>query len=268
MTDSRAIGVFDSGLGGLTVLSALHEILPNEATVYLGDTARVPYGTKSAETVIRYSIENARILMEHAPLKMLVVACSTASSVALEALQKELDIPVVGVVLPSATAVMDERSRTVAILGTNATIKSQTYEKTLKQLGYKGDIFTQACPLFVPLVEEGLVEGKIAEQVAELYLSKIDASVDTLILGCTHYPLLLKTLNKVWAKPARWINSGMPTALWVKTELNKKKLLAETTNIPKHEYLVSDAPERFKELANYFLGNAEKVQNVGLVKLS
>lgn len=268
MTDSRAIGVFDSGLGGLTVLSALHEILPHEATVYLGDTARVPYGTKSPETVIRYSIENARILMERAPLKMLVVACSTASSVALEALQNELDIPVVGVVLPSANAVMNESSKAVAILGTNGTVKSKTYEKTLRELGYKGAVFAQACPLFVPLVEEGLVDGKIAEQIAQLYLSKIDASVDTLILGCTHYPLFLRTLKKVWGRPARFVNSGAPTALWVKAELKAKKMLASSTNIPKHQYLVSDAPERFKELANYFLGNAEKVQDVELVKLS
>ncbi|NPB08361.1 MAG: glutamate racemase [Aquificae bacterium] len=182
------IGVFDSGVGGLTVLKAIRERYPRTDLVYLGDTARVPYGTKSPETVIRYSLECANFLREKG-IEILVVACNTASSCALEKLRKEMPFPVVGVIEPGVEEAL-RRSRTgkIGVIGTQATVRSGVYQKLLKERG--AQVLSRACPLFVPLVEEGLVEGEIPRKVAEHYLKELKGKVDTLILGCTHYPLL------------------------------------------------------------------------------
>ncbi|HZH02859.1 MAG TPA: glutamate racemase, partial [Myxococcaceae bacterium] len=187
----QPIGVFDSGVGGLTVLRALCDLMPEESTLYLGDTARIPYGTRSPDVVVRYSVQNARFL-EGRGIKLLVVACNTASAVALPALSQALSIPVVGVIAPGARwAAARTRSGRVGVLGTAATVASGAYERALKALRPDVEVWSQACPLFVPLAEEGWVSGEVPTRVAEFYLQGVRAAdVDTLVLGCTHYPLL------------------------------------------------------------------------------
>ncbi len=192
---SPAIGVFDSGVGGLTVLSELHRFLPNERTVYLGDTARVPYGTRSKEAVLRYARNNTRTLLEESPLKALVIACNTASAVSLEPLQEHFPVPVFGVIGPGAAAALDvTKGGRVTVLGTKGTIRSGAYEKALREQGFDGEISMLACPLLVPLVEEGWTNGDIPRRVVRAYLEALELDTDTLVLGCTHYPLLRKLI--------------------------------------------------------------------------
>lgn len=266
MVDSRAIGVFDSGLGGLTVLSAIQRALPHESTVYLGDTARVPYGTKSPQTVVRYALNNARALLSFAPLKMLVVACNTVDSVAHEALQDALSIPVIGVIEPGARAALRHGNvRSVGVLATAGTIASKAYEHTLRKNGFAGEIFSQACPLFVPLVEEGLVSGSIAEQAALHYLQHMPRHLDSIILGCTHYPMLLSLLKKTRPDQAHWIDSGQEVALAVKQELELRHLQAAPDQGVSRRYLVTDAPARFEQLSEFYLGKPVSPRNVELV---
>lgn len=267
MADSRAIGVFDSGLGGLTVLSAMRQAMPHESMVYLGDTARVPYGTKSAQTVVNYALSNAATLLEHGPLKMLVVACSTASSVALPALQAALSIPVVGSIDPGAKAAFASKASSIAVLATAGTVASNAYEISLRQMGFTGTVISKACPLFVPLVEEGMVTGDIAEAIVAHYLADIPRTVDAIILGCTHYPLLLPTLQKVFKAPVQWIDSGKMTAKFVNEELQKQNLLAIETSAPNYHYLVSDAPARFEQLSAFYFGEPVEKGNVELVDI-
>ena len=267
MVDSRAIGVFDSGLGGLTVLAAMRHAMPNESMVYLGDTARVPYGTKSAQTVVNYALSNAQTLLNHGPLKMLVVACNTVSSVALPALQEALSIPVVGVITPGAKAAFASKASSIAVLATAGTVASNAYEISLRQMGFTGTVISKACPLFVPLVEEGMVEGAIAEAVVEHYLADVPRSVDAIILGCTHYPLLLPTLQKVFSARVQWIDSGKKTAIFVQQELEKQDLLASPSNTPTYHYLVSDAPARFEQLSAFYFGEPVEKGNVELVDI-
>ena len=255
MSNLKAIGVFDSGLGGLTVLSALHRLLPNESTVYLGDTARLPYGTKSPQTVVRYALNNARALLSLADLKLLVVACNTVSAVALDALRDALSIPVIGVIEPGAqAAASDKKTKSIAVLATAGTIASGAYELALRKQGFTGTIYTQACPLFVPLVEEGLISGPIPESIAQHYLSNMPTDVDSIILGCTHYPLLLPILSKVFPGSPRWIDSGKETALKVQQEMARTGLLSDSTSPTRHRYMATDAPLRFEQLAQFYLG--------------
>jgi glutamate racemase len=267
MADSRAIGVFDSGFGGLTVLSAMRQVMPHESMVYLGDTARVPYGTKSAQTVVNYALSNAAALLNHGPLKMLVVACNTVSSVALPALQAALSIPVVGVITPGAQAVFANKASSIAVLATTGTVTSNAYEISLREMGFAGTVVSKACPLFVPLVEEGMVTGDIAKAIAEHYLGDIPRTVDAIILGCTHYPLLLPTLQTVFNTPVQWIDSGKMTAHFVKKELRKQELLAGQFNVPNYHYLVSDAPDKFEQLSAFYFGEPVEKGNVELVDI-
>jgi len=188
------IGVFDSGVGGLTVLKALRKKYPAVDLIYLGDTARVPYGIRSPETVVRYSLECANFLREKG-IELLVVACNTASSCAIERLRKEMPFPVVGVIEPGVEeALRRTKNGSIGVIGTQATIRSGVYQKLLRERGV--EVFSKACPLFVPLVEEGLVEGEIPLKVAEHYLKDFKGKIDTLILGCTHYPLLKEVIKK------------------------------------------------------------------------
>ncbi len=188
------VGVFDSGVGGLTVLKAIRERFPNTDLVYLGDTARVPYGTRSSETVIRYSLECAGFLTEKG-IDVLVVACNTASSYAIDVLRSRFPVPLVGVVDPGVKEAARVSKGKVGVIGTQATVKSGTYQRILRSMGF--EVVAKACPLFVPLVEEGLVEGEITDRVVEMYLSDLkEAGVDTLILGCTHYPLLRRSIER------------------------------------------------------------------------
>jgi glutamate racemase len=250
-----AIGVFDSGVGGLTVLKALIERLPLESTVYLGDTARVPYGTKSGEVVTRYSLKNAELLLEHG-IKLLVVACNTASAVALPALREKLAVPVLGVIEPGAlAATMTTRTGKVAVIGTPGTIKSGAYQRALLANRADLEVKVKACPLFVPLVEEGWVTGDIPRQVARAYLQGfISGGTDTLVLGCTHYPLLSAVISEVVGPGVTLIDSAHATAEHVATLLAEKDLLLTGLPAVERHFLVTDVPDRFLEVGARFLG--------------
>jgi glutamate racemase len=250
------IGVFDSGVGGLTVLKALLERLPGERTVYLGDTARVPYGTKSPDVVTRYSLKNAELLMEHG-IKLLVVACNTASSVALPALSKALPVPVIGVIGPGAAAAAKAtRSGRVGVIGTEGTIASGAYQRALVEARADVVTVTQACPLFVPLAEEGWTEGDVPKLVAQRYLSPLLAhNIDTLVLGCTHYPLLTEVIARAAGPEVVLVDSAHATAERVELLLREKDLLNSSLESRASSlFLVTDVPGRFEAVGSRFLG--------------
>lgn len=261
------IGVFDSGVGGLTVLREIRRLLPGESTLYLGDTARVPYGTKSPQTVQRYGREVTRELL-HRGIKLLVVGCNTASAVALGVLRNEFDVPLTGVIVPGARAAAKAtKSGRVGVIGTSATVRSGAYVEAIKAADRDIEVFGVACPLFVGLVEEGWTDGEIAELAARRYLEPLfEAKIDTLVLGCTHYPLLAPTLEKVMGEGVRVIDSATATAEEVVHLLKETELAATDTGSDSHHYLVTDSRERFLELAPRFLGRelAGKVEEVQL----
>ncbi len=260
------IGVFDSGLGGLTVVKELFSVLPKENIIYYGDTARVPYGTKSRETIIRYSREIMVELLKH-KVKMIVVACNTASSLALDVLKKESPVPVVGVIDPGARkAVLSTKSKKIGIIATQSTVKSGKYARRIVDFDPKADVTSQPCPLFVPLVEEGWFDHDITYRVAKEYLEPLKKKdIDTLILGCTHYPLLRNTIAKVMGKKVFLVDSAREVAMEVKNILNVFKLLQDKARKTNHLYLVSDEPELFKYRAVRFLGtNVKNVRRQGL----
>lgn len=255
----EAIGVFDSGLGGLTVVKELIHHLPNEKIVYFGDTARVPYGTKSAETIIRYSREIVRVLLKH-KVKMVVVACNTASSLALDVLKKEFDLPILGVIEPGARkASQVTRNKKVGIIATSSTVKSGKYAKKIVELDKNIFVTAQACPLFVPLVEEGWFDHAVTYQVAQHYLAGMKKNkIDTLILGCTHYPLLKQVLHNVMGSQVALVDSAQEVALQVKELLTKRKLLRTRLGPCQHVFIVSDEPKQFQRLSQQFLGGGVK----------
>ncbi|HZI11787.1 MAG TPA: glutamate racemase [Myxococcus sp.] len=250
------IGVFDSGVGGLTVLKALMAHLPHESTVYLGDTARVPYGTKSGEVVTRYSLKNAEFLLERG-IKLLVVACNTASAVALPALEAMLPVPVVGVIHPGARAALARtRGGGVGVIGTPGTIRSGAYQRALEAGNPSVRVKARACPLFVPLAEEGWTTGDVPFLTAREYLSEFARDgVDTLVLGCTHYPLLKGVIAEVVGPNVALVDSAEATAEAVADLLARRELLAPAGGAaPSHAYYVTDVPERFVEVGARFLG--------------
>ncbi len=259
LNPNSPIGVFDSGLGGLTVVKALLAALPDENIVYFGDTARVPYGTKSRETIIRYSREIVEVLLKH-KVKMVVVACNTASSLAMEVLKKECPVPVVGVIDPGAKkAALSTKSKKVGIIATSSTIKSGQYARRLKDFEPRVHVMSQPCPLFVPLVEEGWLVHDITRRVAHEYLDELKkAGVDTLILGCTHYPLLKRTIARIMGSGVTLIDSAREVALEVKRILRARDLLRSHRSHARHLYLVSDEPDIFKYRAVQFLGTSVK----------
>lgn len=272
MTDPRAIGVFDSGVGGLTVLSALLQQLPDEPLVYLGDTARVPYGTRSADVVVRYALNNARTLLSHVELKLLVVACNTASAVALPALREALPIPVVGVIEPGARAALAaSRGGAIAVLGTAGTVRSMAYPIALQKLGCGGGVVTRACPLLVPLVEEGWTEGEVTDRVLDRYLEDLPADVDTAVLGCTHYPLLRPALEQAFLRRDKGevavVDGACATALEVRALLEERAERAPVGGAPAPapRFFVTDAPEQMAALAPRFLGAAVDPGSIELV---
>lgn len=246
--------MFDSGVGGLTVLRSLFERLPQENTVYLGDTARVPYGTKSAEVVARYSLKNARFLLEQ-EIKLLVVACNTASAVALPALSAELGVPVLGVIEPGAKAAAQRsRSGKIGVIGTPGTIKSGAYRRALEAFRPGVEVRSRACPLFVPLAEEGWTEGPVPQAVAREYLAGFCADgMDTLVLGCTHYPLLRGAIAEAAGGEVALIDSAEATAEAVAGLLRERGELA-APGPSAHRFFVTDVPERFVEVGERFLG--------------
>jgi glutamate racemase len=251
--------VFDSGIGGLTVLQKLIEILPTENTVYLGDTARAPYGTKSIETVIRYSVENTEFLIEKG-VKLVVVACNTSTALALETLRGQVKVPLIGVLEPGVRkALLITRNKKVGVIGTEATIQSGAYTKALKRHAGDIEVYSRACPLFVPLVEEGWIDNGIASMTVEAYLSSLKQSgIDTLILGCTHYPLLKKAIGNYMGGAVELIDSAEEIVKEVGMALEKHSL-ARRDGIGNHSFFVTDAPDRFIKVGGRFLG--EKVES-------
>lgn len=251
---NRPIGMFDSGIGGLTVLNALQKVLPKEKVVYLGDTARLPYGDKSPETILRYSIENSIFLMEHW-IKILVIACNTASSVAVEKLGQLFNIPVIGVIEPGAEkAAQVTKNGRVAVLGTRATIQSGAYEKELRKRLPHGNILSIACPLFVPLIEEGLHNHPATELLIQDYLKPLkEAQVDTLLLGCTHYLALEKTIRDQLGDQIKIVDSASTCAEKVKQVLLKEELTSQSPEKVSHLFYASDNPEKFRILGQKFL---------------
>jgi glutamate racemase len=254
MNREAAIGIFDSGVGGLTVVHALLDVLPAEHLVYLGDTGRTPYGTKSAETVTRYSLENTDFLLAR-DIKVLVVACNTASSVALDAIAARAGIPVVGVIEPGARAALAcTRTRRVGVIGTEATIGAGAYTRALRANAADIEVYTRACPLFVPLAEEGWTDGPVVRQVAETYLASFARSgIDALVLGCTHYPLLRPVIAEVMGSEVTLVDSAAETARDVRALLDARGL-ARDGGPGSTSFFVTDVPERFVRIGQRFLG--------------
>ena len=248
-----AIGVFDSGVGGLTVAREIMRQMPNEKIIYFGDTARVPYGTKSKETITRFSKQIARFLQSH-DVKTIVVACNTASAYALDELEKTLDIPVIGVVKPGAKMASEiTKNNRIGVIATEGTIGSGLYNKYIKSLKEDAEIFGKACPLFVPLVEEGLWDDSVTAEIARRYLAElIDLDIDTLILGCTHYPLIRSVIGQVMGDGVTLVNPAYETAIALKQLLEENDLLRvdELSKDDAAEFYVSDGAEKFKRFAD------------------
>jgi glutamate racemase len=259
VSKDSAIGVFDSGIGGLTVLHKIIEVLPRENTVYLGDTARAPYGTKSVETVLRYSFENSEFLIEKG-VKLLVVACNTSTAIALAPVRERLTIPVIGVIEPGVRrAIKSSKNKKVGVIGTDATIQSGAYTRALKNADPAIEVYSRACPLLVPLVEEGWTDNAVVELTVKNYLGSLKQSgIDTLILGCTHYPLLKKAIRKFMGKAVVLVDSAEEVAIEVAAML-KRYSLARKNGKGTHGFFVTDAPDRFIKVGQRFLG--EKVES-------
>jgi glutamate racemase len=253
--NASPIGIFDSGIGGLTVARAVFEQLPRESTVYFGDTARVPYGPKSPETVRRYSLEILRWLLDQR-VKAVVIACNTSTAHALETLQAESPVPVIGVIEPGARAAAGAANgKPIGVIGTAGTVASNAYAKAIHRIRGDARVEQKACPLFVPLVEEGWFEHHAAALIAEEYLAPLrDAGVGSLVLGCTHYPLLRPLLQRVMGPDVRLIDSGEETALVVASVLRERGLEAPGGGPAEHRFAVSDDEARFRQVGMRFIG--------------
>ncbi len=248
------IGVFDSGVGGLTVFREIMRQMPNEKIVYFGDTARVPYGSKSKETVTRFSKQIVRFLQTQ-NVKTIVVACNTASAYALEELEREIDIPIIGVVKPGAKVAAEAtRNGKIGVIATEATIGSEIYSQYIKELKPEVSISGKACPLFVPLVEEGLLQDPVTDEIARRYLAElIDIDIDTLILGCTHYPLIRSTVGKIMGEKVTLVNPAYETARELKEMLAGLDMLSDTPpalGSSQYSFYVSDKADKFIRFAN------------------
>lgn len=259
-SNAQPIGVFDSGVGGLTVFREIARAVPQSPLIYLGDSARVPYGTKSAETVVRYSLEAAKHLLDRG-IGMLVVACNTATAAALPVLQSKLSIPVIGVIEPGARAAVERTAGRVGVIATEGTVRSKAYTRAIKALNPAVEVIEVAAPLFVPLAEEGWANTHVAREVAEIYLEPlIDAGIDTLVLGCTHYPILRGTIERVVGDKVQIVDSAETTAKCV-----KEAAPASTGARPRYQFLVTDAEERFRRIAGEFL--EQEIEHLELVAL-
>ncbi len=252
--DNRRIGVFDSGLGGLTAVKQIMKSLPNESIIYFGDTGRVPYGTRSEETILKYTRNDIRFLKSF-DVKMIIIACGTASSVALPAVKSEFDVPIVGVVDATVyAAVRATKNGKIGIIGTPGTIKSGSYERLIREYDEHMQTFTRACPLFVPLVENGHFDTPVTRLVIEEYLEEIRAAgVDTLILGCTHYPLLKKAIGEYMGADVKLIDPGKEVAVYLKKKFDDGGLHGNKTDDDQYRYFVSDNVAGFEELGSIFL---------------
>ena len=258
-TDRReaAIGVFDSGVGGLTVFREIMRQIPNEKLIYFGDTARVPYGNKSKETVTKFSRQIVRFLQKQ-NIKAIVIACNTASAYALDAIEKEINVPIIGVVKPGAKVAAETTSnKKVGVIATAGTIGSKIYTEYIQGIDSDIQVIGKACPLFVPLVEEGLLKDPVTDEIAMRYLSELkDSNIDTLILGCTHYPLIRSTIGRIMGEQVNLVNPAYETARELKELLERENLLNPNTpglGSNQYQFFVSDAAEKFKTFANSIL---------------
>lgn len=251
--DNRAIGIFDSGLGGLTCVKKVMEIMPSEDIIYFGDTGRVPYGTRSAQTIVKYVKQDINLL-ESLDVKFIIIACGTASSAALPHIKSEVNTPVIGVLEPACSAaVSSSKSGRIGVIGTQGTISSGRYQQTINAIDPHAQVFSRACPMFVPLVENGYIKGTVTRLIAEEYLKDIkDSGVDTLILGCTHYPLLREEIQAIMGDGVTLIDSGAEAAIAAKKQLEKLKLTADR-DLGVAQYYVSDSVDGFSQLGSMFL---------------
>lgn len=263
--DNRPIGIFDSGIGGLTIMSEIQDQLPGEDILYLGDTARVPYGSRSKETVTQYALESSRYLTKKG-IKALIIACNTASALALDEVKAEISgIPVFGVIKPGARAAAKAtKNKVVGVIGTEATVRSQAYQRQVRKHIRDAEIIGIGCPLFVPIIEEGWQNSSMATLTAQTYLSGFDQhEIDTLILGCTHYPALRATIQRVMGAKVRLVNPAYETAKEVKHVLTEKGMLSDRLEGGEVQFFVTDAPERFQRVGGFLLNDtiyhAEKV---------
>jgi glutamate racemase len=263
--NNKAIGVFDSGIGGLTVYRSIKDILPGEKIIYLGDTARLPYGTKSAETIIRFSEDNARFLLTR-KVKIIVVACNSSASYAVEHLQETLDVPVLGVIEPGAEAAVKMSEKKIGVVGTLATIRSGSYEKAILARKSDAEIISQACPLFVPLVEEGWIHHPVTQMVIQEYLDPLKRDgIGSLVLGCTHYPVLKDLISRFLGGEIRLIDSAETAARKVSDILNNLGWLRQSDHDGSDEFFVTDFPDRFKRVGEIFL--RKKIDSVSEISL-
>ena len=260
MADTRPIGVFDSGIGGLTVLREIWKVLPGESTIYFGDNSRAPYGNKSRSTIIRYSLQNMKFL-ESKDVKMIVIACNTASAYAYDTLKDRAGVPVVEVVTPgSEAAIRATKNGRIGIIGTKATISTGVYKKAVEDCAEKHgikniEIYQKTCPLFVSLAEEGWWDNEIARLTAKEYLTPLkEAGIDTLVMACTHYPLLAKVIGEIMGDGITLVNTGEAAAAVVKNMLTEGGNTSGDAGTPKREFFTSDEPEMFESVATPFLG--------------
>lgn len=252
--NTAPIGVFDSGVGGLTVAREIMRQLPRENMVYFGDTARVPYGSKSRDNIIRYSRQIIRFLRTK-DVKAIVIACNTASALALDTVKEETDIPLIGVIAPGArAAIQATKNGMIGVAGTEATIQSETYTKVIREMRPDAVVIGKPCPLFVPLVEEGFAKHRITEEVIDIYLSDMrQTDIDTMILGCTHYPLLRSRIMAYFGEKVHIVNPAYETAMDLKKILAESRTANMSEDAAAYEFYVSDAAEKFTRLANTIL---------------
>jgi glutamate racemase len=267
VSPSQAIGIFDSGVGGLTVARELFRALPNEDVVYFGDVGRTPYGGRSKEIITQFTRQDIALLSEH-NVKFIICACNSASAVALDTIMNESSIPMIGVIEPGAKAAVERTSTgRIGIIGTKATISSNAYAKTIHELNAEMKVFSLACPLFVPLAEEGYIDKEATYMIARDYLrTMIDVEVDTLVLGCTHYPLLKHVIQDVMGDAVTLVDSAEEIARVAKSMLDTQTLLNPSSAVGTHKYYVSDVPEKFENIASRFLG--QPIENVTRVDIS
>ena len=261
------IGIFDSGVGGLTVAREVYRLLPNESVVYFGDVGRTPYGGRSKEIIQKFTEQDISFLIEH-KVKFIICACNSASSVGLEVAKKKFDLPIIGVITPGAeAAVRQTKSGRIGVIGTAATISSNAYAHTIHQIDPEIKIFSLACPLFVPLADEGYTEKKATYLIAKDYLqTMIELEIDTLVMGCTHYPLLREVISETMGEGVTLIDSGVETARVAERILKENDLLTDSKTPGDHKYFVSDVPDKFSQVATRFLGR--EISNITRVNVS
>lgn len=268
--DNRPIGVFDSGLGGLTCVREIMKIMPDEDVIYFGDTGRVPYGTRGKDTLLKYVRQDIRFL-EQFDIKMIIIACGTASSAALPVVDDEFKSDIIGVVEPAAKmAVKATKNKRIGVLGTTGTVKSGKYPEYIRQICPDAEVFQKACPMFVPLVESGYADSDVTKIIAEDYLKEIkEKNIDTLILGCTHYPLIKEVIGEIMGEGVTLIDSGAAAADWAYEQLKSKDMLNKgSKKSAEYKYFVSDATDDFVALGSMFLSRQinENVEKVDIEK--